>query len=67
MTAEQPDELIDVHPDLAIAVLLALIENKLEPKVQMDRLNVVHIFLRAVARPPHKADDLPGLDRVALF
>ena len=67
MASEQPDNVVHVDPDVAVALLLAFVKNQLQAEVQVHGFDVVHIFLGRVAGATHKADDLPRLNQVSLL
>lgn len=48
-----------------IRLLLAFIEHQLDSKMEMHHLNVVGVLLIGIAGAAHKADDIPGIDRIS--
>ena len=54
MAVQQPDDLVNVDPDLAEAFLLAFVKYQLHPKMQMDRFNIVGIFPVRIACSAHE-------------
>ena len=54
MAVQQPDDLVNVDPDLAEAFLLAFVKYQLHPKVQMDRFNIVGILPVRIACSAHE-------------
>ena len=61
MRGKQLDDGIGIDPDLAVALLLRFVEDQLQAEMQVDRLDIVDIFLRGIACAAHKADDIPRL------
>lgn len=51
-------QLVTINPDLIVPFLLGLIENKLQSPVQVNRLDIVDVFLRAVPGMPHVTDHI---------
>ena len=67
MIGQQPDDVIHIDPDLGITLFLALIEYQFHTKMQMNRFDVIHIFLIGITGTAHKADEIPSLDHIAYF
>ena len=61
MGIQKPHQVIYIDPDFRIAFFLAFIKHQLQTEMQMDRFNIVRIFLVGIACPPHKADKITGL------
>lgn len=64
---QEAGEGIAVDPDLVISFFLRFIKDKLEPPVEVNGFNIVHIFRLAVAGMAHVADHITGSDHAALF
>ena len=45
VTAQQPDDLVHVNPNLAVAFLLTLIKDQLQTEMQVNRLYVIDVFM----------------------
>lgn len=60
-------QIITVHPDLVVSLFLRLVKDQLQPEMQMNRIYVVDIFLRAVPGMPHIADHIPCRHDIALL
>ena len=67
MGIKQADDIIDIDPNLGIAFLLALVKNQLHSKMQVDRFDIIDIFLIRIACSAHKADEVSRLDDIALL
>ena len=64
---EQTDDIIDIDPNLRIALLLAFIKDQLHTKMQVDCLDIVDIFLIGVACTAHIADEVTCLNDIPLL
>ncbi len=64
---QETGECVAVDPDFVVPLFLGFVENKLQPPMEMDGLNVVDVFLFAVSGVPHVADHIPGSDHAPLF
>lgn len=67
MAGQELCEGVYIYPDFVIALLLRFVKDKLQPPVQVRHLNVIHIFLGAVARMPHIANHISGRDDAAFL
>ena len=45
MFRKQANDILHIDPDLGVALLLTFIKYQLHTKMEMDRLNIVYIFL----------------------
>ena len=60
-------QLITTDPDLAVAVFLGFIEDKLQTEVQMYNVDIIYIFFIAVSGMAHITDDITGSDKASFF
>lgn len=67
VTAQKSRQLVKIHPDLIVAILLRLVKNQLKPYMKVHRLDIVHILLVAVSSMSHVADYIACSDIVTLL
>ena len=47
---QEADDVVGADPDLAVAFLLVLVKDQLDPKMQVNGFDVIHIFVRIIQR-----------------
>jgi len=67
MPRKQARQRIEIDPDFTRALFLGRVEDELQAHVQMRRVDVVCVFLRAVAGVPEVSDDVAGAYHLALI
>ena len=67
MAVQQPDDLVNVDPDLTEAFLLAFVKYQLHPKMQMDRFNIVGILPVRIACSAHETQKISRLNHISFF
>lgn len=67
MAVQQPNNIVNIYPDLAEAFLLAFVKYQLHPKVQMDRFNIVGIFPVRIACSAHETQKISRLNHISFL
>ena len=64
---EELGQFVAVYPDFVIAFFLGFIKNQFKAPMQMDSLDIIHIFSSAVACMAHISDDISCRNDTAFF